>query len=127
MPSSASPTAAPHWVVVDKTGQLEWHDHRIHWMSPVTPSKVKDKSKRTKIFNWTVPLRVGTQPVAVHGELLWVPEEGTKTPLAAIIALIAIVIAGGALVLFRRRRMGPPAAGGASGGSAAGGDASEAW
>lgn len=115
VPASATPTATPHWAVVDKTGQLEWHDHRIHWMSPTTPPEVKDKSKRTKVFPWTVPLSVGSQRVAVHGELLWVPEEGTKTPLAAIIALVAIVIAGGALVYVRRRRTGPPAAAGGAG------------
>ncbi len=47
VPSSATPTATPHWTVIDRTGQLEWHDHRIHYMTPVTPPKVKDKSKRT--------------------------------------------------------------------------------
>ena len=45
--------------MVDRTGQFEWHDHRIHWMSPVTPPQVKDKSKRTLIFNWQVPIAVG--------------------------------------------------------------------
>ena len=59
VPASASPSAPPHWVVVDRTGQFEWHDHRIHWMSPLTPPQVKDKSKRTLIFDWQVPIRVG--------------------------------------------------------------------
>ena len=34
VPPSASASAPPQWVVVDRTGQFEWHDHRIHWMSP---------------------------------------------------------------------------------------------
>ena len=59
VPPSASPTATPHWTVIDRTGQLEWHDHRIHWMSPVVPPQVKDKGKRTKIFDWQVPIQVG--------------------------------------------------------------------
>jgi hypothetical protein len=104
VPSSATAHATPHWTVLDRTGQFEWHDHRIHWMSPIPPSKVTDKGRRTFIFDWEVPIRVGTTPGAVHGELFWVPEEGTKTPAAAIVALIVIVLAGLALVLFVRRR-----------------------
>jgi hypothetical protein len=110
VPPSASATAAPKWVMVDRTGQFEWHDHRIHWMSPVTPPQVKDTSKRTKIFSWSVPIEVGAQRGAIHGELFWVPES-SKTPTAAIVALIAIVLLSFALVLFvrnRRARGDPP-------------------
>jgi hypothetical protein len=136
VPSSASPTATPHWSVIDRTGQLEWHDHRIHWMSPVLPPQVKDKGKRTKIFNWQVPISVGATPAKVNGQLFWVPEEGTKTPLGAIVALVAIALAGLAFVLVVRRRRrgrasGPPGAGPAAAdrASPAGGDApeNEAW
>jgi hypothetical protein len=111
VPASASVRATPHWMVVDRTGQFEWHDHRIHWMSPVPPPQVKDKGRRTKIFNWKVPIQVGTQRGAVSGQLFWVPEEGAETPVAAIVALIVIVLAGLAFVLFvrRRRRNGPGA------------------
>jgi hypothetical protein len=110
VPSFAKSTATPHWILVDRTGQFEWHDHRIHWMSPVTPPQVKDKSKRTKIFDWKVPIRVGAQPGVVDGQLFWVPEEGTKTPVAAIVALVVVVLGAIALVLFvrRRRRSGGP-------------------
>jgi hypothetical protein len=111
VPSSASPTATPAWRVVDRTGQLEWHDHRIHWMSPVLPPQVKDRGKRTKIFDWQVPIQVGAKPGAIAGQLFWVPEEGTKTPVGAIVALVVIVLAGLALVIVVRRRRradGPP-------------------
>jgi hypothetical protein len=110
VPPSASVHAPPRWSVVDRTGQFEWHDHRIHWMSPVPPAQVKDKSKRTKIFAWQVPIRVGTQAGAVNGQLFWVPEEGTKTPVGAIVALVVVVLLGLALVFFvrRRRRTGTP-------------------
>jgi len=114
VPSSASPTAKPDWTLVDRTGQFEWHDHRIHYMSPALPAQVKDKSKRTKIFDWQVPIAVGSKPAVVDGQLFWVPEQGTKTPVAAIVALVMIVFVGLGLVLVihRRRRDGagaPPA------------------
>ena len=114
VPPSASAHATPKWTVLDRTGQFEWHDHRIHWMSPVRPEKITDPSKRTLIFNWHVPIRVGTLAATVNGELFWVPEEDTKTPVAAIVALLAIVLAGIALVIFVRRRRGrgtPPGPG----------------
>jgi hypothetical protein len=110
VPKSASASAPPKWEVVDRTGQFEWHDHRIHWMSPATPPEVKDKGKRTKIFSWSVPIEVGARHGAIRGELFWVPEN-SKTPTAAIAALIAIVLLGGGLVAVvrrRRSREGPP-------------------
>ncbi len=110
VPRSASSTAPPDWMVIDRTGQFEWHDHRIHWMSPVPPPQVKDRAKRTKIFDWQVPIRVGDRPAKIDGVLFWVPEEGTKAPAWAIVAFAAIVIAGLtiAVVARRRRRAGGP-------------------
>ncbi len=134
VPASASARATPRWSVLDRTGSFEWHDHRIHWMSPVPPAKVKDRSKRTKIFDWQVPVQVGGQPGAVDGQLFWLPEEGTKTPLGAIVALALIVLLGLALVLVvrRRRRTGAPpslpaADGEGYGDDQPGGTVKEAW
>jgi hypothetical protein len=104
VPAAASPEAAPLWTVIDRAGQFEWHDHRIHWMSPLLSPKVTNQAKRTEIFEWEVPIRVGVQPATIYGKLFWVPEEGTKTPVAAIIALVAIVLGGVALVFVVRRR-----------------------
>jgi hypothetical protein len=102
--SAASPSATPQWAVIDRAGQFEWHDHRIHWMSPLLPPEVTNRAKRTKIFEWEVPIRVGAQPGTIYGQLFWVPEEGTKTPVAAIAALVVIVLGGVALVVVVRRR-----------------------
>lgn len=107
VPAHASSHAAAHWLVVDRTGQFEWHDHRIHWMSPVTPPQVKNQHKRTKIFNWTVPIQVGSQKASVDGELFWIPES-SSTPLAAIISLVALCLLALAFVLFVRRRRSRP-------------------
>ncbi|HST54912.1 MAG TPA: hypothetical protein VLJ42_03325 [Solirubrobacteraceae bacterium] len=103
VPASASAKAAPRWRVVDRTGQLQWHDHRIHWMSPVLPPQVKDKRKRTLIFNWTVPLQVGASKGAVSGRLLWAPQS-SSAPTGAIVALVVLVLLALALVLVVRRR-----------------------
>jgi hypothetical protein len=114
VPPSANANAPPQWQVADRTAQFEWHDHRIHWMSPARPPQVKDPSKRTKIFDWRVPIRVGTQAGAIDGELFWVPEN-SKAPAGAIAAFVAIIVAGVLAVVVVRRRRGrppPPAAGG---------------
>jgi hypothetical protein len=105
VPPSANASAPPMWTVVDRTGELEWHDHRIHWMSPVKPPQVTNEGRRTKIFGWSVPIRVGARPGAIDGELFWVPQ-GSKAPAGALVALVAIVLLGAALVIVvRRRRM----------------------
>ena len=117
VPPSASAGATPKWAAVVRTGEFEWHDHRIHWMSPVTPPEVKDTGKRTKIFDWSVPIAVGSRRGAIRGELFWVPES-SKAPTAAIVALVAIVIGAALLVLVvrRRRRRGATPTGGADAG-----------
>ncbi len=107
VPSSASSKAPPQWTLVDRTGQFEWHDHRIHWMSPVLPPQVKDKGKRTLIFDWRVPIAVGAQKGDVAGRLFWTPQS-SSAPVAAIVIGAAIVLLGLLLVLVTRRRRARP-------------------
>jgi hypothetical protein len=105
VPSFATAKATPQWSVVDRTGQFEWHDHRIHWMSPVLPPQVKDKGKRTLIFDWHVPIAVAGQQGTVAGQLFWTPDR-SSAPVAAIVVGAAIVVLGLLLVLVTRRRRG---------------------
>jgi hypothetical protein len=126
VPSYASATATPEWEAVDRTGQFEWHDHRIHWMSPVTPPQVKDPGKRTKIFDWSVPIRVGSQPGAISGELFWVPES-SSAPVGAIAALVVAAVGGAVLVLVVRRRRRARGAGPDGDSSASEPPTREAW
>jgi hypothetical protein len=117
VPPSASAKAKPQWTLVDRTGQFEWHDHRIHWMSPVLPPQVKDKAKRTLIFDWHVPIAVGGQKGSVAGQLFWTPQS-SNAPVAAIVIGVAIVVLGLLLVLVTRRRRArplPPAGSGGEG------------
>ena len=114
--------------MVDRTGQFEWHDHRIHWMSPLLPPQVKNKSKLTLIFDWQVPIEVGTQKGAVNGQLFWTPEN-SKASVAVIVIGVLIAVAGLLFVLFVRRRRSRTRGGGESpvepGGT--GRSAGEAW
>jgi hypothetical protein len=104
VPASAKPDATPQWQLVDKAGRFEWHDHRIHWMSTVPPKQVTDQSKRTKVFDWNVPLQVGSQRGAVRGTLFWQPSAGGGAPVGAIAGLGGIALLGlGAVVVVRRR------------------------
>jgi formylmethanofuran dehydrogenase subunit D len=126
VPPSASATAQPKWQSIDRTGELEWHDHRIHWMSPVTPPEVRDTGRRTKIFAWRVPIMVGSTPGAIAGELYWVPE-GSTAPVAAIVALAAILTAAPAFVLAVRRRRARAAPGAVQDPVEGGPPSREAW
>jgi LPXTG-motif cell wall-anchored protein len=103
VPKSADAKAPPEWETVDQSGTLRWHDHRMHYMSKTTPPQVKDKSKRTKVFDYEIPLRIDGQKGAIEGTLFWVgPADTSKTPF--LIAGLAIVLLGGAAVLIVRRR-----------------------
>lgn len=105
----------PHWKVLSKTGRYDWHDHRIHWMSRTDPPQLKNKNARTHIFDWQVPIRVGSQPGAVSGSLSWVPPPSTL-PAGAIWVLVVLTVGGIVAVLLMRRRQNrtedtrPPAA-----------------
>jgi hypothetical protein len=127
VPPSASASDPPQWQVIDRTGQFEWHDHRIHWMSPVPPARVKNTSRRTLIFDWQVPISVGSTRGAIDGQLFWTPEN-SKAPLAVIVLGVVIVLAGLAFVLFvRRRRARAAVAGGDSSPRDADGSSEGAW
>jgi len=105
VPVSAKAGATPDWQVVDRAGRFQWHDHRIHWMSTVAPKQVTDKTKRTKVFDWKVPLQVGATTASVNGTLFWAGTGGGGVPVAAYAGLGVIALLGlGAVVVVRRRR-----------------------
>jgi hypothetical protein len=104
VPPEAKNDAPPEWQVLDKTGRFEWHDHRIHFMSKSLPNQVTDKKKRTKIFDWKVPIVVGGKPARIKGDLYWVPTAGGGLPRGALLALAVIVFSGIFYVEVVRRR-----------------------
>jgi hypothetical protein len=105
VPESADPQAPPLWETVDGSGTLRWHDHRMHYMAEGTPPQVEDESKRTKVFDYEIPLRIDGKEGAIEGTLYWAGATDTsKAPF--LIAGIALVLLGGAAVLVARRRGG---------------------
>jgi hypothetical protein len=105
VPKDLPPT--PAWKVVSRNGKYDWHDHRIHWMATADPPQVKDKSKRTKIDDWTVPIQIAGRPAAIKGTLVWVGKAKAPLPLGAIFAFAALVIALSLGVFGIRRRRDP--------------------
>lgn len=136
VPKSANAKAAPKWQVINKTGRFAWHDHRMHWMARTTPAKVKDKSKKTRVFNYTIPVSVGAKKGAIQGTLFWVGEP-SKAPVGAIVGLVVFVALSATLVVVVRRRRAAADGGGESEGGGGPGDpaatpapgrkAEEAW
>jgi hypothetical protein len=95
----------PAWKEVNTTGRFEWHDHRMHWMGKRRPKHVSDPDRRTKVFDWQVPLEVDGKRGAISGTLFWTPRDGGgPLPGWAIGALAALALGGGALALAVRRR-----------------------
>lgn len=112
VPASADPKAPPQWSVVDRTARLQWHDHRMHWMSRSLPPQVKDKSRRTKVFDYAIALRVDAQRASIRGTLFWQPDEGGGAPVGMFVGLGALaLIAIGAVAVVRRRRSREPVEG----------------
>jgi hypothetical protein len=103
VPPIANAKARPQWKTVGDSGTFIWHDHRMHYMSQSLPPQVKDTGKKTKVFNYAIPISVDGSRGDVNGTLYWVGAASTS-PVPFIVAGIAIVLIGGALVLFMRRR-----------------------
>jgi phage replication-related protein YjqB (UPF0714/DUF867 family) len=129
VPASADPEAPPRWRTVGDSGTFVWHDHRMHYMAQGVPSQVTDEGRRTKVFDYEIPIAVDGRAGAIEGTLLWVGAADTsKAPF--LVAGAAIVVLGLGGVLLARRRRGREI--GASSGSQApktrtDSDDAEAW
>ena len=115
VPAFANSKKPPSWQVLDKTGRFIWHDHRMHWMGKTTPNQVSDQHKKTKIFDYRIPISVNGKQANLTGTLFW---RGTPkgAPTAAIAALVVLALAAiGFVVWVRRRRRPEPSAAGPPG------------
>lgn len=106
VPSVADAKAEPQWKTVEGNGRFEFHDHRIHWMADGDPPVVReDRSARTRVFDWNVPVTVAGTKATIDGTLWW-RGTGGGPPTGAIIALGAILLVSVVLVVVVRRRRG---------------------
>jgi hypothetical protein len=122
--------STPHWQTQSRSGRFEWHDHRMHWMGAQDPPQLHDKSKRTHIFDWRVPISVGGAPGKISGTLTWVPLAGGSVPVALIGGITIVLIALSLWVFAIRRRRFDEVATGADAQEDAdrgSGAAAEAW
>lgn len=99
VPDGVSAEASPQWEVVAGDGSYGWHDHRIHWMSPDPPPSV-DRTSRSVLYEWSVPIVVDGQEVSVVGVLEWVP---SISPVPWIVVATA---AAGAIIWWGQARWG---------------------
>lgn len=103
VPARANAKATPDWKRVADDDEFSWHDHRSHYMSPTTPPQVKDESKETKIFDYTIPIQVGGRPAKIDGTLTWVGNGSKPQVIPFVILGLAIIAAVGFWIARRRR------------------------
>ncbi len=117
----------PKWKQLSRSSRFEWHDHRAHWMGKSDPPNLKDKSVKTKIDNWTVPIQVAGDKGTIAGTLTWVPLDEGGLPVGAIFAFAALLIALSIAVFIIRRRRADGDGGGDGGAPQKKKEVVEAW
>jgi hypothetical protein len=106
VPAEADPKAAPRWERVATGSIWSWHDHRIHWMSPIDPPRVRANPDRPQhVFDWKVPGRIEGRRLAISGRLDYSPPDDDRSllPLALGAGVGVGVTAAGIAILVRRR------------------------
>jgi hypothetical protein len=95
-PPEADATAKPVWHRVGGGDVVRWHDHRAHWMGGQDPPVVKRAPGKFHIVNsaWKLKLLVGTRPVTVTGDLVWVPGPSPLPWALLALGVGALVVAG---------------------------------
>jgi hypothetical protein len=110
VPAEADPKAPPRWERVATGAIWAWHDHRIHWMSPIDPPRVRANPDRPHhLFDWQVPARIEGRRLAISGRLDYSPPADDRSLLPLVIGAglgVAITAAGIAILVRRRTRAG---------------------
>jgi hypothetical protein len=104
IPAGVGADAAPRWVRVSRERFYEWHDHRIHWMSPIPPPAVRQEPRAEHhVFDWTVPATRGATPFRIVGSLDYVPPAETRFPTLLIVPLAVLALLTAGVWRLRRR------------------------
>ena len=99
----ASATEPPEWKHVSNQPSYTWHDHRMHWMATQRPPVVAANPRVPHtVFDWSMDLKVGAEPVVVKGTLRWIGAPAvTGLMIALIVTVGTVLIAIGGLIALR--------------------------
>jgi hypothetical protein len=76
IPGTATPRAAPRWLVVARSGSWGWFDHRLHpVIRPLTP-ELRNARAAVRLGDWSVPFTYGATPGRVTGHVEYRPVLG---------------------------------------------------
>ena len=101
LPPEADAAAEPTWELVASDATHAWHDHRIHWMSPLVPQGVDaDPTVDQRILSWSIPVSVAGSATEATGELWWIAPEPWWPPVVVpgvvlLLAALAVVLRSG--------------------------------
>jgi hypothetical protein len=105
-PKTATVTARPDWQKLTGGKVWAWHDHRIHYMSPELPPKIRAEPRKPHhVFDWKVPATADGKRFFITGSLDYTPppKESQSFPVALVIVLAALIGAGMVGLFFLRR------------------------
>lgn len=96
LPAAADATLPAEWRRITDGDRFAWHDHRVHWMSPVPPSPVfNDREHDQTVFPWEIGLRLGdddaARAVTLHGVLSWEASVAWWPPVLAFGAVFLAI------------------------------------
>lgn len=90
VPPRANAKKAPDWQRTRSGSVAKWYDHRIHFIVESYPPAVREQPGRSHVVReWTIPVLLGNQSVAVKGELTWIPSGSPIIWLVIMVALLA--------------------------------------
>ena len=105
VPKSATATARPFWQKLAGGEVWAWHDHRIHYMSPIPPKPIRDAPRKPHhVFDWKVPATENGKRFFITGSLDYKPPPQKGFPTGLAIALGSL-IGVGMVGLFALRRV----------------------
>lgn len=106
VPEQADPKASPRWERVATGAIWAWHDHRIHWMSPIDPPQVRASRDRPHhVFNWQVPARIGGRKLTISGTLDYAPPDDDRSLLPLLVgAAVGVGTTAATIAVIVRRR-----------------------